>query len=92
LRDPRLDLAGCTTAEGDPVAFAWIEPSRDASFVAVRQRGYVEVYPVAGRLPVRVATTSGISLAESRATFEVSEHDATGALLRRSSVEARVAG
>ena len=92
LLDPRLDLAGCATTSGDTVAFAWFQPGPHTSFVAVRQQGYVEVYPVVAHLPVRISTTAHISTQESRATFEVSEHDASGALLRSSILEARVAG
>ena len=92
LPDPRLDLAGCTTTSGDPVAFAWFEPGPHTSFVAVRQRGYVEVYPVVTPIPVRISTTTNISTQESAATFEVSEHDVSGTLLRASILEARVAG
>ena len=92
LPDPRLDLAGCATTTGDTVAFAWFEPGPHTSFVAVRQRGYVEVYPVVAHVPVRISTTANISTQESRATFEVSEHDASGALLRSSILEARAAG
>jgi hypothetical protein len=91
LLDPRLDLA-CVTTSGDPVAFAWFEPGPRASYVAVRQPGYVEVYRVAGGAPVRISTTTDISSEESSATFEVSEHDRGGALLRSSTFETRVAG
>jgi hypothetical protein len=91
LHDPRLDLA-CTTAEGAPLAFGWFEPGRGTVYVAVRQPGYVEAYRVAGRAPVRISTTSGISATNSSATFDVSEHDRRGALLRRSTFVARVAG
>jgi hypothetical protein len=52
----------------------------------------VEVYPVRGHFPVRIATTTGIDVAGSRASFEVSEHDARGRLLRAHELEARVAG
>jgi hypothetical protein len=92
LSDPRLDVAGCTTAAGDPVAFAWFEPGSDTSYVAVRQPGHVEVYPTVGALPVRITTTKGISVEDSSAVFELSEHDASGALLRSETLEARVAG
>jgi len=91
LLDPRLDVAGCRTSTGDTIAFAWFTPRPDAAYVAVRQKGYTEVYPVARRLPVRV-TTGDIAPDHSGATFEISEHAASGALLRRSTLEARVAG
>ena len=92
LPDPRLDLAGCVTATGDTVAFAWLAPGPHTSFVAVRQQGYVEIYPVVARVPVRISSTGNISTQRSRAMFEVSEHDASGALLHSSILEARVAG
>ena len=91
LVDPRLDLA-CTTASGAPLAFSWFEPRRQTAYVAVRQPGYTEVYRVAGHVPVRISTPTGISAPDSSAAFDVSEHDATGALLRRSTIVARVAG
>jgi hypothetical protein len=91
LRDPRLDLV-CVGEGGTPVGFAWVQPARDARYVAVRQRGYVEVYALAGGLPVRVATTSDIDVERSYATFQISEHDARGRLLRRYELEAAVAG
>ena len=91
LLDPRLDLAGCRTATGDTIAFAWIVPLRATSYVAVRQSGYTEVYRVVGRLPVRV-TTGAVAPDRSAATFEISEQSASGALLRSATVEARVAG
>lgn len=92
LHDPRLDLVGCTSAAGNPVAFAWFEPGRSTSYLAVRQRGFVEVYPAAGGVPIRISTTTGISPEDSGASFEVSEHDRGGALLRSSTFETRVAG
>ena len=61
LPDPRLDLAGCVTATGDTVAFAWLAPGPHTSFVAVRQQGYVEIYPVVARVPVRISSTGNIS-------------------------------
>lgn len=91
LHDPRLDLA-CMSAAGAPLAFAWFAPGRGAAYVAVRQPGYVEAYRVAGAAPVRINTTSGISATNSSATFVVSEHGSRGALLRRSTFVARVAG
>lgn len=92
LHDPRLDLVGCASPAGNPVAFAWFEAGRDTSYVAVRQRGFVEVYPAAGGVPIRISTTTGISPEDSSAAFEVSEHDRGGALLRSSTFETRVAG
>jgi hypothetical protein len=92
LRDPRLDMGGCITENRELVGFVWIEPSRDSRYVAVEQPGFAEVYRVAGGLPIRVATTSGIEIGGSRATFDLSEHDARGRLLRKYRLEAAVAG
>jgi len=92
LLDPRLDLASCTTPSGDSVAFAWVEPGPRTRYVAVRRHGFVEVYPLIAGLPVRLAATSGIDLDTSSASFDVSEHDATGQLLRSYTLRARVAG
>jgi len=91
LLDPRLELAGCTTPGGGRIAFAWFTPGRDATYVAVRQTGYTEVYPVVGKMPVRV-TTGAVVDDRSGARFEISEHAASGAVLRSSTLEARVAG
>ena len=92
LRDPRLDLTECSDGAGRPVAFAWIEPRRNTRFVALRQPGYVEVYPVTRGLPVRIATATGIDVESSHASFELSEHDARGRLLRAYDLETGVAG
>lgn len=89
LNDPRLSIV-CTTSTGKPVGSAWIEVSERTRYVTVRQPGYVEVYEVAGGVPVRVATVSEVE--GSGATFDLSEHDAEGRLLRRDRVEAFVAG
>ena len=74
------------------MAFAWIEPAADAEVVTVRHPGFLEVYEVAADLPVRVATTMDLVLEESRGSFDVSEHDGRGTLLRTYAVEARAAG
>lgn len=92
LRDPRLDMGACTTREGGLLGFAWIEPGPGAKYVVVQQPGYAEVYEVGGGLPVRVTTTSDVEIEGSRATFELSEHDANGRVIRRYRVDARVAG
>ena len=92
LRDPRLDMGACTTREGGLLGFAWIEPAPGAKYVVVQQPGYAEVYEVGGGLPVRVTTTSDVEIEGSRATFELSEHDANGRVIRRYRVDARVAG
>ena len=92
LRDPRLDIADCRTPNGDPIAFAWIEPRRGAEYVVVGQPGFAEVYPVVRGLPVRVATTSGIEYDPIGAAFEVSEHDGAGRVLRAYRLTASPAG
>ena len=89
LGDPRLDLA-CARPDGSPIAFAWVEPSPRARFVAVEQRGYVEVQAVAGGLPVRVVATD-VDVSSSSASFDVTEHDRAGRLLRRYRLDATVA-
>jgi hypothetical protein len=91
LRDPRLSMAACTTSDGDRLAFAWVQPGPDTRYLAVDQPGYAEVYEAAGELPIRIATTSGI-VPEGYATFDLSEHDAQGRLLRDYRLEAAVAG
>jgi hypothetical protein len=90
LRDPRLDILCGTTDE--PVGFVWVHPSPGVRYVSVEQPGYVEVYEVAGDLPVRVATISGVEYEGSRATFDLFEHAADGSLVRRYRMEAAVAG
>jgi hypothetical protein len=74
------------------MGFAWLEPGSDTHYVTVEQPGYVEVYEVAGNLPVRVVTTTGVDLERSQASFRITEHDANGALLRRYVLRAVVAG
>jgi hypothetical protein len=92
LGDPRLDL-GCVGPDGRPVAFGWIEPTPRARYVAVDEHGYVEVYAAGGglRLPVRVVTTD-VYVSSSSASFDVSEHDRAGRLLRRYRLYATVSG
>ena len=92
LLDPRLDLAACRTPEGAPVAFAWFEPGPRSSYVAVRQPGYAEIYPVVRGLPVRISITTGIDEATSTVRLKVSEHDSAGRMLRSSTFHARVSG
>ena len=53
---------------------------------------YAEVYAVAGGLPVRVTTATGVQFEDARASFELAEHDAAGKLLRRYRLDAAVAG
>jgi hypothetical protein len=91
LRDPRLDLAGCRTTDGAPLAFAWVEAQRGTRYAVVEQSGYGEVYAVAAGLPIRISTTD-VQVESSRARFEISEHDRDGRLLRRYRLEAAPAG
>jgi hypothetical protein len=91
LRDPRLDL-GCVTHDGTQLASAWVQPRPETRYVVVHEPDYAEVYEVAAALPVRVATSSGAEIQMFRASFEISEHDLSGALVRRYRLEAAVAG
>lgn len=91
VADPRLDLL-CTSADGAPLAFAWIEPSPTARFVVVEQSVYGEAYETAGSLPVRVVTRADGDRAPPTASFRISEHTGTGALVRRYELEVGVAG
>lgn len=92
LLDPRLDVGGCATADGDAVAFAWIDPGPGTRYVVIGRDGYSEAYGTDRALPVRVAVTERIELPRSRATIVGSEHDARGRLLRRWEVDAAVSG
>ena len=92
LLDPRLDLGGCRTDDGRPIAFVWIDPGPDTSYVVVRRHGFSEAYETAAGLPVRVAVTERIDVARSGAVVKVSEHSADGRELRASEVEAFVSG
>lgn len=91
LRDPRLSIS-CVTPEETLIGSAWVQPSSRAHYVVVHEPGFAEVYPVTGDLPVRVATAGGAKREGSRASFELSEHDAAGKLLRRYRLDAFVAG
>jgi hypothetical protein len=71
--------------------FAWINPGPHTRWVVVGQPGYAEAYPVAGRLPVRVQTVSGLELA-GRAVFRTVELDGRGTVVARREVVARIAG
>jgi hypothetical protein len=90
LRDPRLSLS-CRAANGRQVGFAWVQPSTAARYVVVEQPGYVEVYPSARGLPVRITTETVDALASS-ATFTISEHAGDGRRLHTYELEAQVAG
>jgi hypothetical protein len=74
------------------MGFAWVDASRRAHYVVVQQRGYAEVYEVAAGFPIRIATTTSVSLEDSSAAFDLREHDADGNLIRRYELEAFVAG
>jgi hypothetical protein len=89
--DPRLNIL-CETDDGKPMGFAWIQPSPNARYISLGQAEYNEVYEVAGGLPVRVATVSGVQYERFKATFDISEHDGDGRLLREYELEAYVAG
>ena len=73
------------------IAFAWIDPGPGTRYVAVVQPGYVEMYEAAGGVPVRV-TTRDVKANSSRASFQFTEHDARGRLLRRAQFDAAPAG
>lgn len=91
LTDPRLSIA-CKTRDRVPVGFVWVQPSTATRFIAVEQPEYTEVYEVAGELPVRIATVSGVDTETSSASFEISEHDEEGMRLGDQTLEAFVAG
>ena len=90
LRDPRLDLV-CRDEHGEPLAFAWVQPRPAAAYVAVAHRGYSEVYPVVGGVPVRISGED-VDISSSRATFAVSEYAANGRRLRDYELETAVSG
>ncbi len=73
------------------MGFAWIELPPRARYLVAQQEGYAEVYEPEGGLPVRV-TTDDVQTEGALATFHLSAHDARGRLLRRWTLEARVAG
>jgi hypothetical protein len=91
LRDPRLDIGGCTTRTRVPVAFAWVEPDPKAKYVVVAEEGFTEVYEPAAGLPIRLSTRD-LSADAVGASFAVTEHDAGGRLLRRFELDAVPAG
>jgi len=87
VSDARLDI--CTDRSWNPVvAFGWINALPRAKWIVVDQPGFREVYPVAGRLPVRVSTVTEIG---SPTTFRTSQYDAQGVLLARKVVRASIA-
>ena len=91
LLDPRLDVL-CRARSGAPLAYAFVEPVAGAQWVGVEQAGYTELYEVLAGLPVRIASTRGISTEQARATFAVHQYDAEGRELASGDLEAAVAG
>jgi hypothetical protein len=89
--DPRLDVM-CRDRGRRPLAYAFVEPVAGARWIGVRHDGYVELYEVLGDLPVRFVTTTGIDLANARATFELTQYDSEGRELTHGEMEASVAG
>ena len=92
LLDPRLNIGGCATRRGEPVAFAWVDTAPGARWISVEQPSYTEAYRAVAGLPVRIASTDGIDAEQSAATFEVAHYDSSGKLLRRHELRAVVAG
>jgi hypothetical protein len=91
LLDPRLDVL-CRTRTGSPLAYAFVQPVPGAHWVGVDQGGYTELYEVLAGLPVRIASTRGISRQAARATFDVRQFDAEGRELVEGELAAAVAG
>ena len=90
--DPRLGLL-CRTSDHRVVATAWINPARSARTIVVDGgRGHRDAYPVAARLPVRVATTTRIRYGRAEATFVVAQLDRRGRPLRQERIVAHVSG
>lgn len=92
LRDPRLDLGGCSTADGQQIAFVWVTPGPHTRYVVVERGGFSESYETAAGLPIRVHATERIDSARSSAIVGIAEHGSDGRRLRTYGVEARVAG
>jgi hypothetical protein len=91
LLDPRLDV-NCRGPDGEPLAYAFVEPVERAHWIGVRRDGYVELHEVLAGLPVRIAKSDGISREHARARFEVEQFDVAGRLLVRGVLEPAVAG
>jgi hypothetical protein len=91
LRDPRLDIL-CVDRRDRHVAAAWVNMPRGTRWVGVKQGAFVELFPAATRLPVRIATARGIEYARSRATFSLAYYAADGRVLTRRRLTAQVAG
>jgi hypothetical protein len=91
LLDPRLDVL-CRDHRRRPLAYAFVDPVSGARWVGVRQAGYVELYEVLAGLPVRVASTRRVDAEAARASFELTQYDASGRELVAGTLEAAVAG
>jgi hypothetical protein len=91
LLDPRLDVI-CRDRKGAPLAYAFVEPVAGAHWIGVDQGPYTEIYEVLAGLPVRIAGTRHVSVANARATFEVTQYDVHGTELVKGDLEAAVAG
>jgi len=91
LLDPRLDVL-CRDRRGRPLAYAFVDPVSGAHWVGVHRDGYVELYEVLAGLPVRVASTRGVDAEAARASFEITQYDASGRELVAENLEAAVAG
>jgi hypothetical protein len=52
----------------------------------------MEIYEVAGDLPVRISGSEDVQLEGSRASFEVTQYDGNGRELEETRLEAAVAG
>jgi hypothetical protein len=89
--DPRLDVL-CLDRAGRHVASAFVNPLARARWIAVDQGSFRELYPVAGGLPVRIASTRGLDYGRARATFAVTQIGAGGRVLSRARIIAQVAG
>ena len=90
LVDPRLDIA-CRTQAGAPIGSVWITPVAGARWIVVRDRPGIQIYRVAGSLPVRVTTTS-VDLATATAVFRVEQYDDSGARVAEATLRTAVAG
>ena len=55
LSDPRVDIL-CRDRHGRAVGFAWVDPAPATRWIGVETDSGVEVDPVTGSLPVRIAT------------------------------------
>ena len=90
LNDPRLDIL-CADRRG-LLGAAWVVPLPRARSIAVREGDRIDVYPVAGRLPVRIWTRDGVDVARSSADFDVSQLARGGRELARERLRTFVAG